>query len=202
MGADTAATLVATAIIVGPQAAGVFGYPLGVARDRESGVFQRLRVTPVPTWTIMVSRLVLQVAVNIVVAVVVAGVGAVMFKLPFGVVPYLLLIPAAIVAGAVFLSIGQALVGLLASAAQVNAVGRVVFIALLLLGVLGLSGGLGTSFKTVARWSPVGSTVGLFHTVLIHAGWTTTDTNDVLACLGYVLIFSVLGIRYFRWDTR
>jgi ABC-2 type transport system permease protein len=200
--ADTAATLAGTAITVGLMAVGVFGYPLAVARDRESGVFQRLRVTPAPTWTIMVSRLVLQVAVNIVVTVVVAGVGAVMVKLPLGVVPYLSLIPAAIVAGAVFLGIGQALVGLLASAAQVNAVGRVVFIALLLIGVLGLSGGLGPSFKTVAKWYPVGSTVRLFHTILIDAGWTTSDTNALLACLGYVLVFSVLGIRYFRWDTH
>ena len=33
------------------------GYALTVARDREKGVFQRLRVTPAPTWTIMTSRL-------------------------------------------------------------------------------------------------------------------------------------------------
>lgn len=200
--ADTAATLVGTAIIVGPMAVGVFGYPLGIARDREGGVLRRLRVTPAPAWMIMVSRLALQVALNIAVVLAVATAGAAEFKLTLGVVPYVSLIPAAIVAGAVFLSIGQALAGLLPSAAQINVVGRVVFIGLLLSGLLGLSGNLGPALKTVAKWSPVGSSVRLFHTVLLHAGWSATDIGAALACLGYVLLFSVLGIRYFRWDAQ
>jgi ABC-2 type transport system permease protein len=199
---DAAVMAVGFAMTVGPLATGIFGYSLGVARDREIGVFQRLRVTPAPTWTIMVSRLLAQVLVNIVGVVVVAAVGAVAFKFQVGVVSYLLLIPTAIIVGAVFLSIGQALVGLLASAAQINVVGRGVLVALLLLGVLGRSGGLGESIKSVARWSPVGPAEDLFHTVLADAGWTTADTGALLACLGYVLVFGVLGIRYFRWDSR
>lgn len=200
--ADTAATVVGVAITVGPLAAGVLGYSLGIARDRESGVFQRLRVTPTPTWTIMTSRLSLHVVVNIAVAMVVATVGAVVFTFSLGVVPYLLLVPAAIIAGTVFLSLGQAMAGLLTSAALVNAVGRVVFIVLYLAGFLGLGGGLGTQFKTIAQWTPVGSTAEEFHAVLAGGDWTATDIGAVLACLGYILIFSVLGIRYFRWDTH
>ena len=200
--ADTAATVVGVAITVGPLAAGVVGYSLGIARDRENGVFQRLRVTPAPTWTIMASRLSVHVVVNIVVAMVVATVGAIMFTFSLGVVPYLLLVPAAIIVGAVFLSLGQAMAGLLTSATLVNAAGRVVFIVLYLTGFLGLNGGLGPRFKTIAQWTPVGSTADLFHAALVPGGWTATDMGAVLACLGYVLIFSVLGIRYFRWDAH
>ena len=200
--ADTAATLVGVAITIGPLAAGVMGYSLGIARDRENGVFQRLRVTPAPTWTIMTSRLSLHVVVNIAVAIVVATVGAVVLTFSLGVVAYLLLVPAAIIAGAVFLSLGQAMAALLTSAALVNAVGRVVFIALYLAGFLGLNGGLGTRFKTIAQWTPVGSTADLFHAVLAAGNWSATDIGALLACLGYILIFSVLGIRFFRWDTH
>ncbi|TCO59562.1 ABC transporter permease [Actinocrispum wychmicini] len=199
---DFAATLVGIAITAGPLAAGVMGYPLIIARDRESGVFQRLRVTPAPNWTIMASRLVLHLVVYIVVAVIVATLGAIAYGLPLGVVPYLLLIPAAIIAGAVFLSIGQAMAGLLTSATLINAVGRVVLVALYLVGGLGLTGGAGTTFETVARWSPMGSTEELFHATLVHTGWTTADTHAMLACLGYILVFSILGIRCFRWDAR
>jgi len=190
-----------TAIPFGPLASGVLAYPLGIARDRENGVFRRLRITPAPTWTIMASRLALNVMVNIVVAVIVATIGAIGFGLPLSVATYLLLIPAAIIAGAVFLSLGQAIAGLLTPATLVNAASRVAFIVLYLVGAFGLNGNLSTPFKTFARWSPAGSAIYLYRTALVHAGWTTASTQAVLACLGYILIFSLLGIRYFRWDT-
>jgi ABC-2 type transport system permease protein len=200
-GTDAAATLTGTAITFGPLASGVLAYPLGIARDRENGVFRRLRITPAPTWTIMASRLALNVMVTIVVAVIVATIGAIGFGLPLSVATYLLLIPAAIIAGAVFLSLGQAIAGLLTPATLVNAASRVAFIVLYLVGAFGLNGNLSTPFKTFARWSPAGSAIYLYRTALVHAGWTTASTQAVLACLGYILIFSLLGIRYFRWDT-
>jgi ABC-2 type transport system permease protein len=67
--------LVILAITIGLLSSSVLGYALTVARDRERGVFQRLRVTPAPTWVIMVSRLLVQVAANLVVTVVVLAVG-------------------------------------------------------------------------------------------------------------------------------
>jgi ABC-2 type transport system permease protein len=76
-----------------------------------------------------------------------------------------------------------------------------VCLVLYLAGVAGLTGSLGSPFKTFAQWSPAGSAVDLFRAALVHAGWTTVGTHAILACLGYILIFSILGIRYFRWDT-
>lgn len=200
-GVDVVATLVGVSIAFGLMSSDVMGYPLGIARDRENGVFQRLRVTPAPTWTIMVSRLVLHLVVNIVLVVIVATIGAIVHGLPLGFMQYLLLIPVAIIAGAVFLSIGQALAGLLKSATLIGAVGRVVFLVLALVGLFGLTGALGPDFKTVAQWTPMGATVQPLHTALVDGGWTTADTNAILACLGYTVIFSLLGIRYFRWQT-
>src|SRR5438309_1245676 len=52
------------------------GYALTVARDREKGVFQRLRVTPAPTWTIMTSRLAMQVIANLIIAIAVVIIGS------------------------------------------------------------------------------------------------------------------------------
>jgi ABC-2 type transport system permease protein len=201
LGTDVAATLTGIAITAGSLSSGVLGYALAIGRDRENGVFQRLRITPAPTWMFMASRLAMNIMVDIVVAVIVATLGAIGYGFPLGVAAYLLLIPAAIIAGAVFLSLGQAIAGLLTSATLVSAAGRVVFLVLYLTAFFGLAGNVGTPFKTVARWSPVGSAVDLFRATLIHSGWTTADTQAILTCLGYILIFSFLGIRYFRWDT-
>src|SRR6266849_10919758 len=48
---------VASALTLGMASIAILGYSMTVARDREEGVFQRLRVTPAPTWSIMTSRL-------------------------------------------------------------------------------------------------------------------------------------------------
>src|SRR5213080_3282146 len=62
---------VATSITFGIASIAILGYTAPVARDREKGVFQRLRVSPAPTWTIMVSRLAVQVAAIMAMAVLV-----------------------------------------------------------------------------------------------------------------------------------
>src|SRR5256884_4370383 len=70
---------VALALTLGIALIAILGYTASVARDRELGVFQRLRVTPAPTWAIMVSRLALQIlsmlAMSVVVLVAAAVVG-------------------------------------------------------------------------------------------------------------------------------
>src|SRR6266853_1524733 len=53
---------VASVLTLGMASIAILGYAMTVARDREKGVFQRLRATPAPTWTIMTSRLLVQVA--------------------------------------------------------------------------------------------------------------------------------------------
>src|SRR5438105_15716067 len=52
---------VAAAITLGLPSIAILGYTSTVARDPELGAFQRLRVTPAPTWAIMVSTLALTV---------------------------------------------------------------------------------------------------------------------------------------------
>ena len=61
---------VASALTLGMASIAILGYSMTVARDREKGVFQRLRVTLAPTWTIMTSRLLVQVAAILAMALV------------------------------------------------------------------------------------------------------------------------------------
>src|SRR5438045_7527074 len=49
-----------TCITIGLVAIGLMGYCNSIARDRDKGVFQRLRVAPVASWSIMASRLTVQ----------------------------------------------------------------------------------------------------------------------------------------------
>ena len=194
--------IIGLAIAYGLMATSILGYALTVARDRERGVFQRLRVTPAPTWTIMSSRLAMQSAANLIIALVVVIIGTRIHHVSPTAGQYLLVLLVSILGGAVFLSIGQALVGLVKSADTVQAVARVLFAALILLGTLGQSGALGSFWASVARWSPVGAVMTLFVGVLNVSAWDGRDTLSLLACAGYIVVCAGIGIRWFQWDAR
>jgi ABC-2 type transport system permease protein len=194
--------VIGLAISYGLLSTAMVGYALTVARDREKGVFQRLRVTPAPTWTIMTSRLAMQMVANLIIAIGVVIIGSLIHHISPSVGQYVLVLLVSIVAGAVFLSLAQALVGLVKSADTVQAVARVLFAVLILLGILGQSGALGSFWSSVARWTPVGAVMTLFAGVLDLHAWYSRDTLSLLACLGYIVVFAGIGIHWFQWDAR
>jgi ABC-2 type transport system permease protein len=118
----------------------------------------------------------------------------------FGV--YLLMFAVSLLGAVVFLSIGQALVGLVKNATAVNAVGRVLFILLILTGILGSTGILGDDFKNFASWTPVGALINLFSAVLNTSAWGADQTDGIIASIGYIVVFAGIGIRWFRWEPQ
>lgn len=202
LGAQTPAFYIGMALTYGLIASSLIGYAVTVAQDRAAGVFQRLRVTPAPTWTIMASRLLVQVVVNLIMTIIVLVVGSSIHHVTYGVGSYLLIVVVSIIGGAVFLSLGQAIVGLVKSALAVNALGRILYIVLILLGLLGATGALGDSLKTVADWSPVGAMINLFAVSTHLSAWASTDTDAVIACACYIAVGLFVGIRWFRWEVQ
>lgn len=194
--------IIGLAIAYGLAATSIMGYALTVARDRELGVFQRLRVTPAPTWTIMSSRLATQSVANLAIALVVLVIGTRMHHISPSAGQYVLVLLVSILGGAVFLSLGQALVGLMKSADTVNAVARIIFIALVLLASLGQSGALGSAWQSISRWTPIGLVMTLFAGVLNLSAWSVRDTLALVVSLAYVVVFTGIGIRWFQWDAR
>jgi ABC-2 type transport system permease protein len=189
-------------IAYGLAATGILGYALTVARDRDQGVFQRLRVTPTPTWALMTSRLAVQVVANFVIAIVVVVIGSRLHSVGISAGQYALVLCISILGGGVFLAIGQALVGLTKSADTVNAGGRILFAALVFFGLFGASGALGSAWESFSRWTPVGVVMELFAAVLHLSAWNHTDTLYLLASFGYIIVFGAVGIRWFQWDAR
>jgi ABC-2 type transport system permease protein len=194
--------IVGLAIAYGLAATSIVGYALTVARDREKGVFQRLRVTPAPTWTIMTSRLAMQVVANVILTLIVVIIGVRIHHLSPSIGQYVLVLLVSQLGGAVFLSIAQALVGLVRSADTVQAIARVLLAVLILLGSLGQSGALGTAWQDIARWSPVGTVMTMFAGVLDLHSWDTRDTLSLVVSFGYILICAGIGIRWFQWEAR
>jgi ABC-2 type transport system permease protein len=150
----------------------------------------------------MTSRLTTQALANVLIALTVVIVGSTIHHLSISAGQYGLVLLVSVLAGAVFLSIGQALVGLIKSVDGVNASARAVVVGLILLAAFGQRGSLGATGESLARWSPVGAIMTLFAAVLNTSAWDTRDSLTLLACAGYVLVFAAIGIRWFRWDPR
>jgi ABC-2 type transport system permease protein len=190
------------ALSYGLIASSLIGYSITVARDRDAGVFQRLRVTPAPTWAIMTSRLLVQVVVDLILTVVVAVIFGVLHRFAYTPTEYLLLVVVSLIGAAVFLSIGQGVVALVRSATAVNAIGRLLYVVLILLGLIGSSGLLGKVIQQISLWSPVGAVIDLYANALGMTHWDGNTTVAVIACAGYIVIFAFVGIRWFRWESR
>jgi ABC-2 type transport system permease protein len=180
----------------------IFGYALSVSRDREKGVFQRLRLTPAPTWTIMVSRILVQEISNLVIALLVLIFGSHLYHVSLGAEDYVLAILIALLGGAVFLSIAQTIVALIKSADSVNGVARLVYIVMMLFGLLGLSGALGNLVEAIAKWSPFGAVITIFEGMPHLGSWGVHNSLALLTCFGYIVVFGFIGIKWFRWESN
>ena len=68
--------------------------------------------------------------------------------------------------------------------------------------VPGQGGSLGHRWDLVARWSPVGTLMNLFAGVLNLSAWNAHDFECLLAAAGYIVVFAIIGIRWFQWEVR
>lgn len=198
----SASLVVGLALILGLGTSSLLGYTLTLSHDRDAGVLRRLRVAPVPGWTIMASRLAVQLVLNLIGSIVVIMVAAILQGLHLSTGRYLLLVAVAALGGVTFLCLGQAVAGIFSSATVVLAVSRFLFVVLILVGLLGFSGVLGDTMETVSLWTPVGALITLFSNILGGNGWAAQDGWAVLACIAWIVVAGCVGIRWFRWESN
>lgn len=189
----------ASCITIGLVATGLMGFANTTARDREKGVFQRLRVTPASTTAIMMSRIAVQIAQMAAMTILLFLAAHILDKITLSPGSYIFGLIASLLCGAVYLAIGITIVGLIANAETVNSVTRLIYIALILIGAVGELGILGTFIKDIALWSPYGTVKVLVLGALSPATWSSTTSIALGVTVAYVLIFTWLGIRYFKW---
>jgi ABC-2 type transport system permease protein len=192
----------ASCITFGLVAVGLMGYTTTTATDREKGIFQRLRVTPATTLEIMSSRLLVQVLQMLFLTIVTFLVGYFWDKIGLTAGGYALTLLVAVICGGVYLGLGQALVGLIASAETLNSVVRLVYFAFIVLGVLGEFGVLGHAFQTVVTWSPYGTVKDVLSAAMLPASWNSHSWLALGVTLVYAVIFAGVGIKYFKWSSN
>jgi ABC-2 type transport system permease protein len=196
------AFVLGTCITLGLTAIGLMGYSNSLARDRDKGIFQRLRVAPVPTWCIMVSRLSVQLAMILLLSLLVFIVGYKEDNITLPANGYVLGFLASLLGGALYLGLGQMIVGLVKNFETVNSTTRLVYFVFIMVGLIGEMGILGNKVKDIVKWSPYGTVKTMVAASMQPNTWTNISTGALLATLAYALVFSFLGIKWFRWNVR
>ncbi|MBS1664458.1 MAG: ABC transporter permease [Bacteroidetes bacterium] len=192
---------IANSITVGLMANGLMGYSNSIARDRDKGIFQRLRVAPASNWAIMASRLTVQLIMIVIMTLAIFLVAYQVHHITMTAGGYALALLVSIVCGVVYLSLGQVIVGLVKNPETVNATSRFVYIIFIMVGMFGEFGAL-KKWDWFVHWSPYGAVKRVIDGGLTPSTWTSETTMYLVATLIYSAIFSFFGIRWFRWTTR
>jgi ABC-2 type transport system permease protein len=196
------AFVLSNAITLGLNAIGLMGYSNSIARDREKEIFQRLRVAPAPNWTIMGSRLTVQLVMIILMTTIVMIVGYQYDHIVLSVGGYIGGLLMAIAGGAVYLALGQAIVGRISNPETVNATSRLIYIAFIMVGMFGELGMLGDFIDDIVIYTPYGTVKSIVAGALTPSTWTSHTTLALLLTLGYTFVFAFLGIKWFKWSTK
>lgn len=189
-------------ITIGLTAIGLMGYSNAIARDRDKGVFQRLRVAPVATWSIMISRLIVQLTMILITTLLVFFAGYNYDHILLLPAYYLSTIGTALIGGALYLGLGQMIVGLVKNAETVNSTTRLVYFVFIMVGMLGEFGVLGNQIKDIVHWSPYGVVKTILASSMEPGKWTNTSSTALMVTIGYAVVFSFLGIKWFRWSSK
>jgi ABC-2 type transport system permease protein len=115
-------------------------------------------------------------------------------------VGYVLTFITSFLGGALYLGFGQMIVGLIKNSETVNSGTRLVYIAFIMLGMFGeLTDNV--VFKNIVHWSPFGTVKTILAASMQPSFWNNDATLALLATIGYAVVFSFLGIKWFRWNS-
>ncbi|MCW3091780.1 MAG: transporter permease [Ferruginibacter sp.] len=189
-------------ITIGLVAIGLMGYSNSIARDRDKGIFQRLRVAPVASWSIMASRLTVQLMMILLLTLLVFLAGFYIDHITLPVAGYLFTFFTAIIGGILYLGLGQVIVGLIQNPETVNSTSRLVYFLFIMVGMFGEFGILGEKVKQISLWSPYGTVKHIISAGMEPTTWNNEATMALLVAIGYAAVFSGVGIKKFKWNNK
>jgi ABC-2 type transport system permease protein len=198
--------VLSNALSYGLVALGLMGYSNTIARDRDKGVFQRLRVAPIPTWAIMCSRLLVQLLMIIIIVIAIFFVGYDVDHISLSMQGYMFTLFTAIIGAAFYLAVGQLIVALIKNPDTVNSTSRFIFIILAVSGmVISLydrAKKLPPEYSAIFHWTPYSTINTITAASMAPATWDANATKALLITVGYIIVFLVIGIRKFTWESN
>ena len=201
-GIHGAAFLEAGMIGYGVASTAFAGLAITMVIRRESGVLKRIRATPLPPWTYLLAVLVSTFITFLVEAVLLIGLGRILFSVGLPTRPFSLFV-ALLIGAAAFAAMGLGLTSVVRSAEGSSAVVNFVYLPMAIISGTFFSPNKYPGFlRAIADVLPLTYFTKLTRDVMVrhHHLWSETGS------IGVVLLWGVIGIvaaiRGFRWQPR
>jgi ABC-2 type transport system permease protein len=201
-GVHGAAFLEAGMIGYGVASTAFAGLAITMVIRRESGVLKRIRATPLPPWTYLLAVLVSTFITFLVEAVLLIGLGRILFSVGLPTRPFSLFV-ALLIGAAAFAAMGLGLTSVVRSAEGSSAVVNFVYLPMAIISGTFFSPNKYPGFlRAIADVLPLTYFTKLTRDVMVrhHHLWSETGS------IGVVLLWGVIGIvaaiRGFRWQPR
>jgi ABC-2 type transport system permease protein len=181
---------------------GVIGLATAFVTYRERGILRRIRVTPFPLTSFILARIISQLLVAGLQAVILIGMAWAFFGLHLRGNPLVLLL--AIVAGALaFLAIGFAISGIAPNAETAASYANLVtFPMLFLSGIFFSMENAPAWLRPITRVLPLSYLVDALREPMSFGNGLSAIWLDLLALLLTFIIAMAIAVRFFRWDSR
>ncbi len=181
---------------------GVIGLSTAFVTYRERGILRRIRVTPFPLTSFIMARVLSQLLIAGLQAVVLIGMAWAFFGLHLR--GNLLVVLVAIVAGALaFLAIGFAISGIAPNAETAASYANLVtFPMLFLSGIFFSMENAPAWLRPITRVLPLPYLVDALREPMTFGNGLAAIWPDLLALLVTFAVAMAIAVRYFRWDSR
>ncbi|MGH2445334.1 MAG: ABC transporter permease [Candidatus Limnocylindria bacterium] len=190
-------------IVFGVVTATFTNLAMNITFARDQGVLKRVRGTPLPSWAYLAGRIGHAIAVTLLLVVIVAAFGAILYgvPVPWDALPAIILLLA--VAAAAFSALGLALAGVMPNADAAPAiVNAVVLPVLFISNVFFQMDNAPDWLNTVSRLLPVRH----FADAMIDLYQHGADAGVPWTSIGVIALWGLAGVamalRFFRWEPR
>jgi ABC-2 type transport system permease protein len=181
---------------------GVIGLSTAFVIYRERGILRRIKVTPFPLTNFILARVLTQLVVAVAQAVILIGVGRLLFGLNFQGNIFLILL--VIILGALaFLAIGFAISGFAKNAETAASYANLITFPMLFLS--GVFFGIDSApswLRPITKVLPLHYLVDGLREPMTRGAGLSTVWIDLVVLLATFVVAMAVAVRFFRWDAR
>ena len=181
---------------------GVISLATGFVTYREKGILRRIRVTPFPLTSFLLARVISQLLIALLQAVILLGMAWALFGLHLR--GNLIVTLVAILIGALaFLAIGFALSGIAPNTETAASYANLVtFPMLFLSGIFFSMENAPSWLQPITKILPLPYLVNALRDSITFGGGFAAIWKDLLVLLAFFVAAMVIAVRFFRWDTK
>jgi len=181
---------------------GLFATAQPMIAMRTQGVLKRFNATPLPRWMLLISYVAMRLTIGLLQTIIIIAVGKLMFDVAilgniFVLIGWLLL------SILMFIAIGFFVAAIAKTEESGNAITQLInFPMLFLSGVFFPVTGLPDWLQVVVKAFPLTYTVDALKQVMINAPPISTPLVNLLVQAAWLIVMTVLSIRFFKWEAR